>query len=310
MNILTLTINPAIDKSSAVSTVTPDKKLRCDKPVYEPGGGGINVTKALKEMGEDSLALFLAGGPTGALLDHLMQQSGVSYRLLETQEWTRENLLVIDKTTGQEYKFIMPGPGIREEEWKLIFKELNQFQPAPAYLIASGSLPEGVPVDFYGQLAEWSKQKGVRLIVDTFGIALTKALEKGVFLIKPNLRELAALSGKESITAEEEIKAARDLIGRGACEIVVVSLGARGALMVSRQHTEYVVPPTVRQKSTVGAGDSMVAGMVYALHQNWPLFDVIKYGVAAGTAATMTSGSELCKKEDIGWIFKWLKQKN
>lgn len=280
--------------------------MRCQRPVYEPGGGGINVSKALKIMGAPSQAFFLGGGPTGVLLEHLIQQSGIGYRMIETEDWTRENLLIIDQSTGQEYKFIMPGPRILLKEWKNCMNEILSLQQRPEFVILSGSLPLGVPDNAYIPLVQWANEHKVKIILDTSGPALAETLREGVFLIKPNLSEMAALAGVETITANEEAEIAKGFIADKKCKIVVVSLGARGALMVSEKGTEYVVPPTVPQQSSVGAGDSMVAGMVYALSQNWDYSNVLRYGVAAGTAATMTAGTELCRKEDVDRIFKWL----
>ncbi len=306
MNIVTLTLNPAIDKSSSVDRVIPGKKLRCRRPVFEPGGGGINVSKALKILGAPSLAFFLAGGPTGVLLEHLIKQSGLKFRMIETEDWTRENLLIIDQSTEQEYKFIMPGPQVSLKEWGNCLDEIRLLQPRPEFLVLSGSLPLGIPDTAYAELAKWAHEYDIRIILDTSGPALSETLKEGVFLIKPNLSEMAALAGLEKITANEEVEIAKEFIVDRKCEIVVISLGARGALLVSEKNTEYVVPPTVHQRSSVGAGDSMVAGMVYALTHKWDYSKVLKYGVAAGTAATMTSGSELCRKEDVDWIFNWL----
>lgn len=306
MDIVTLTLNPAIDKSSTVTHIVPGKKLRCERPVYEPGGGGINVSKALHILGASSLTVFMAGGPTGVLLEHLVRQASLNYQFIETEDWTRENLLIIDHSSGQEYKFIMPGPQILLNEWRTCSDAVHSIRPKPKYLVASGSLPVGIPENAYADLAKWAHDQDIRLILDTSGPALTEALKEGVFLIKPNLGEMALLAGLESISASEEEKVANDLISEKSCEIVVVSLGARGAMMASKKGIDYVVPPTVHQRSTVGAGDSMVAGLVLALSQNWGYSAVLKLGVAAGTAATMTSGSELCRKKDVDWIFKWL----
>lgn len=202
----------------------------------------------------------------------------------------------------------MPGPNINEEEWRQCLDKLEKLPPedVPAYVVASGSLPPGVPIDFYLRLAEVAHKKDFRLIVDTSGEALLKAAGEGVYLLKPNLGELAALAGKEKISALEQEEIARQVLDQGKCKVLVVSLGPRGAMLASGEGIKYVAPPTVPQQSAVGAGDSMVAGMVLALLNGWSLEDVVRYGVAAGTASTMTPGSELCRKEDTETIYKWL----
>lgn len=308
--IITITLNPALDKSTKVGHVIPEKKLRCHEPVFEPGGGGLNVSRAIKKLGGDSCAWFLAGGPPGEVLEKLLQEEGVNTWVVKTKNWSRENLMVMETATGNQYRFGMPGPKTYEEEWKQCLDKLQQLPPeeVPAYVVASGSLPPGVPLDFYKQLAEVAHQKQFRLIVDTSGEALIKAAGEGVYLLKPNLGELAALAGKDEISALEQEEIAQKVIAEGKCKVLVVSLGPRGAMLASEEGISYVVPPTVPQKSAVGAGDSMVAGIVLSLLQGNTLDDVIRYGVAAGTAATMTPGSELCRKEDTEEIYRWLQE--
>ncbi|MFD2245052.1 1-phosphofructokinase family hexose kinase [Pontibacter ruber] len=307
--ILTITLNPALDKSTHINRVLPEKKLRCAEPVYEPGGGGINVSRAVKKLGGESCAWLLAGGPAGERLCELLRKEGVEYWAGQTKSWTRENLMVKEDSTGDQFRFGMPGQQTEEQEWKQVIEKLEQLKELPEYVVASGSLPPGVPDDFYLQLAVIAHKRGFRLIVDTSGEALIKAAGEGLYLIKPNLGELAKLAGKEHISALEQEKIAMQVLDEGKCKVLVVSLGPRGAMLASKETgILYVAPPTVKQESAVGAGDSMVAGMVMSLLKGWPLEDVIRYGVAAGTAATMTPGSELCRKEDTEEIYKWLQE--
>ncbi len=307
--VITITLNPALDKSTHVSHVLPEKKMRCDQPVFEPGGGGINVSRAIKKLGGSSCAWFLEGGPTGQKLCELLKDEGIDYWTVKTKNWSRENLMVMEDSTGSQYRFGMPGPETFEEEWKQCLDKLAEMQQneLPKYVIASGSLPPGVPDDFYLQLAAIANKRGFRLIVDTSGDALLKAAGEGVYLLKPNLGELAALAGKDKISAMEQEEIAKQVLNEGKCQVLVVSLGPRGAMLASKENgITYVVPPTVPQQSAVGAGDSMVAGMVMSLVKGCSLDEVVRYGVAAGTAATMTPGSELCRKDDTEKIYKWL----
>jgi len=308
MKIVTLTINPAVDKSTYVDSILPEHKLRCDAPVFEPGGGGINVSRAIKRMGGDSLAYYLAGGSTGNVLSQLLDAEGLMHVPIPSVKWTRENFAVTERTTDQQFRFGMPGSIIPEEEWRYSLIKLEKTNPVPEYIVASGSLPRGVPEDYYARVATIAKTMGAKLILDTSGGALKQAAGIGVYLLKPNASELANLAGKEHMEEHEKEKFARELVEDGMCEVMVVSLGAKGAMLVTKDQVEYVTPPDIKPKSTVGAGDSMVAGIVYTLSQGWPLSEVIKYGVAAGTATSMTPGSELCKIEDIEEIYNWLKQ--
>jgi 6-phosphofructokinase 2 len=305
--ILTITINPALDKSTHVKRLLPEKKLRCDEPSYEPGGGGVNVSRAIRKLGGTSCAWLLSGGPAGERLGELLQEEGVEYWAGQTKSWTRENLMVMEDSTGDQFRFGMPGPEIQEMEWQQVLDKLDSLEKFPEYVVASGSLAPGVPDDFYYQMAVIAHKRNFRLIVDTSGDALIKAAGEGLYLIKPNLGELAKLAGKDHISATEQEEFAMKVLEEGKCKVLVVSLGPRGAMLASKETgIQYVVPPTVKQQSAVGAGDSMVAGMVMSLLKGCPLEEVVRYGVAAGTAATMTPGSELCRKDDTEMTYDWL----
>lgn len=304
MKIVTLTLSPALDKSTSIQTLEPESKLRCDWPLYQPGGGGINVARVIRRLGGEAIAVFAAGGPTGAFLTNLLQDEGIPNQPIPTEGWTRENLTVFVKSIQRQYRFVMPGADIQVSECNAFLEYVKQ--ESPNWIIASGSLPKGTPEDFFAQLSVIAKARHARLIVDTSGVALKKALDTGVYLLKPNLRELGELTGKGEIHQEDQESAALGLIESGKCEIVVVSLGARGAMLASKAGIYHVTPPTVMVKSTVGAGDSMVAGLVWGLSQGWSHDQVLKYGVACGTATTMNVGTELCHKHDIENIFKIL----
>jgi 6-phosphofructokinase 2 len=307
--IITITMNPALDKSTYANRVQPERKIRCSKPTYEPGGGGVNVSRAIKKLGGDSCAWLLSGGPSGERLCELLKEEGVKFDPIKTQNWTRENLMVMEENSGNQYRFGMPGPEVYEKEWKQCLEKLENIpdDKLPQYVVASGSLPPGVPNDFYLQVAEIANRRKFRLIVDTSGEALLKAAGEGVYLLKPNLNELAALAGKEEVSVMEQEQLAQQILEDGKCQVLVVSMGPRGAMVASKEEgISYIVSPAVRQQSAVGAGDSMVGGMVLSLIKSCSLEDVVRYGVAAGTAATMTPGSDLCRKEDTEKIFQWL----
>ena len=308
--IVTLTLNPALDKSTETVRLMPDEKLRCDPPRWEPGGGGINVSRAIKFLGGDSLCIYLAGGPSGAKMEELLQEEGINQQRIPGKEATRENMVVYEKSTRRQYRFGMPGAKVTEEELEACLEAVRKLPEGVEYLVASGSLPTGAPDDFYGKIARIAHDKGFKLAIDTSGSALTHAAEQGVCLLKPNLSELSSLAGKEQINAMEQEEIAHEVISKGKAKMLAVSLGPRGAMLATNDLIEYVVPPTVKQLSTVGAGDSMVAGMVLSLSRGDSLQDMIRWGVAAGTAATMTPGSELCRRQDVEEIYKWLKEKS
>jgi 6-phosphofructokinase 2 len=304
--IVTLTINPALDESSSVNRIVPDNKLRCDTPTYEAGGGGINVAKAIHRLGGSPVAVFTIGGPTGQRLHKLVKGEGVETIVIETKQWTRENFHILETSTGFQYRFGMPGTEMMPTEVRSVLETLQEFDPKPSYIIASGSLPPGVPEDFYGQIAAIAQKQGARFIADTSGDALKYATEKGVFMLKPNILELSQLVGVDKLELDEVDDAARALIIRGQCEVVVVSMGAMGAVLVTEDQVEHIPAPPVQPKSTVGAGDSMVAGIVWTLSQGKSLREAVRMGVACGSAATMNSGSELFKMQDVNRLMDWL----
>lgn len=306
MKIVTLTINSALDISTAVDKLRPEIKLRCEAPRYDPGGGGINVARVIKRLGDEALAVFQSSGSAGAMIEKLLREEGVPFQTVHTQAWTRESVTVFDKASSQQYRFVMPGPTLTASECNSFLKTVEGLSPRPEILVASGSLPPGAPDSFYADLAGLCKQLGCKFVVDASGPSLVKAVEAGVFMIKPNLGELAILTGKKEVTHEDQESVAMQLIESGKCEIVVVSLGARGAMLASGAGIEYVSPPTVAVKSTVGAGDSMVAGMVLAVQKGMNYLEILRYGVACGTATTMNPGTSLCKLDDVERIFALL----
>ena len=306
--IITVTFNPAIDKLSSVPVLIPEKKLKCSAPVFEAGGGGVNVARAIKKLGGHAVALYLAGGHTGKLFTHMLMDEHVESIVTETLGYTRENLIMLETASNQQYRFGMPGPHISEPEWQDCLKNINQM-PGVEYIVASGSLPPGVPTDIFARIACIARQKNARMIVDTSGEALKQAVQEGVFLIKPNLGELSSLAGKDELGLESVDDVAMEVIASGKCEVVVVSMGPTGAMLVTKDLVKQIIPPPVRIKSTVGAGDCMVAGIVLQLAANKELTEAVQYGVACGTAATMNPGTELCSKEDAELLFRIIQEK-
>lgn len=302
-SIVTVTINPTIDKSTTVRALVPEKKLQCSAPVLEPGGGGINVARAIKKLGGDAVAIFLSGGYNGTLLQQLLLDEGVQAKPVEIANATRENIIVLDTATNLQYRLGMPGPEIAEDEWQNCLKAIEEIKDID-FLVASGSLSPGVPVDIFARIAAIAKKKNAKLILDTSDEALKLAIEQGAYLIKPNLGELAFLAGKEELDPGAVIDIAREIIGKKCCEVIMVSMGAAGAMVITKDMARQINAPSVKKKSTVGAGDSMVAGIVISLSKGMSLLDAVRYGVASGTAATMNPGTQLCKLEDAEKLYK------
>jgi 6-phosphofructokinase 2 len=305
--IVTLTVNPALDKSTHFKGLIAEQKIRCAEPRFDAGGGGINVSKAISRLGGASLAIFTSGGPLGVMLEELVAKESIPLHAIPVQTWTRESFVAVDDNTNSQYRFGFTGGEITDEEEQAVLNALANLKSE--FIVASGSLNEGLSTDFYQKVAQIAKQSGAKLIVDTSGEALEKVLETGAYLIKPNVGELAKLIGVERLEMEEVNEAAKEIIAKGGAEIVVVSLGPQGAVLVTKDSYEFVPAPNVAKKSTVGAGDSMVGGMVWALSQNKSMKEVIRWGVACGSAATMNEGTQLFKGPDAQRLFDWLKDK-
>jgi 6-phosphofructokinase 2 len=301
--IITITFSPCIDKSTSVASLMPEKKLKCAAPKSEPGGGGINVARVIKKLGGNATAIYPAGGYTGKFFDRLLADENIPAITIESQNETRENIIILDESTNQQYRFGMPGTELKENEWTRIIKAAEEMKDVE-FIVASGSLPPGVPLDIYARLAVIAKKKNAKFVADTSGEALKYAADEGVYLLKPNLAELASLAGKNYLKPDDIVYAAKQIIEKGDCEVVVVSMGADGALLVTKDIIKTFTPPSVERKSTVGAGDSMVAGIVFSLSNKKSLEESVRYGVACGTAATMNPGTELCRPEDAEKIYK------
>ena len=303
LSIVTLTMNPAVDESTSVPYVLPDRKLRCQAPTYEPGGGGINVARAIRKLGGDALACFPVAGPAGELLKRLLDAEGLRCAPMPVNGWTRENLNVLEEVSGRQFRFCMPGAALGDHEWPIFLDWVRQLRPAPDFLVASGSLPPGVPVDFYARLAGVGRQIGSRVVLDTSGAPLARAVEEGVYLLKPSLQEFQTLMGEPEGDESHLASLAADVVKRGWCEILVLSLGAGGALWVTASERERLASPAVRVKSSVGAGDSMVGGIVLSLARGRAVGEAVRFGVAAGAAAVMNPGTALCRREDVDRLY-------
>lgn len=304
MRIVTLTLNPALDKSTKTEQLVPEKKLRCENPRFDAGGGGINVSKGIARLGGSSTAVFPAGGANGKKLIDLLDAEGISSKTVEIAGETRENFSILETSTNFQYRFTTAGSELSVAAAAQLLQVVEKLNPD--FLVASGSLPPGLPAEFFEQVAHFSKKIGAKFLLDTSGAALQAAADEGLFLLKPNLQELSALVGSPELAMNQVDDAALEIIRLGKCEVVVVSLGAQGALVVSRDVLEHIPAPPVQKKSTVGAGDSMVSGMVWALGEGLSFSEMAKMGVACGSAATMNEGTQLFHRTDALRLKDWI----
>lgn len=300
--IVTLTMNPALDISTSTEAVVPTDKLRCGPPRYDPGGGGINVARVVRTLGGDVAAVFPAGGASGQAFHDLLDREGVMHEMVPIRETTRESFTVDERRTGQQYRFVLPGPKIFEAEQQACLDRLADAARGAQYIVGSGSLASGVGPDFYARVGEVAHVSGARFILDTSGEALRHA-GQGVHLVKPSIRELRELVGSDLTKEAEQIGAARRLIEEGRAEVVVVSLGGQGALLVTIDSSERFLPIKVTLRSAVGAGDAMVAAITLALVRGLSLSKAVRFGMAAGAATLMTPGTELCRRDDVERLY-------
>jgi 6-phosphofructokinase 2 len=298
-DIATITINPAIDIFVNVARVESIKKLRCSAPKRDPGGGGINVARVAHRLGGSVAAIYPVGGAIGKLLQRLVEREGIDSVTTPSHVETRENFTAYEEETGEQYRFVLPGSALHKAEWEACLDKLAGLAEPPKIVVASGSIPPGVPDDFFAQVARRAKTLGAKMVLDTSGAALKAALGEGVSLIKPNLVELSDFVGKPLDTDAERIAAARTLIATKCVETVALTLGKDGALLVTATEAWRSEPMEIEVVSTVGAGDSFLGGLVAALAAGEPLDEAFRMGVAAGTAAVMSTGTELCHEADV-----------
>ncbi|EPC0868491.1 6-phosphofructokinase II [Escherichia coli] len=320
VRIYTLTLAPSLDSATITPQIYPEGKLRCTAPVFEPGGGGINVARAIAHLGGSATAIFPAGGATGEHLVSLLADENVPVATVEAKDWTRQNLHVHVEAkdwtrqnlhvhveaSGEQYRFVMPGAALNEDEFRQLEEQVLEIESG-AILVISGSLPPGVKLEKLTQLISAAQNQGIRCIIDSSGEALSAALAIGnIELVKPNQKELSALVNRELTQPDDVRKAAQEIVNSGKAKRVVVSLGPQGALGVDSENCIQVVPPPVKSQSTVGAGDSMVGAMTLKLAENASLEEMVRFGVAAGSAATLNQGTRLCSHDDTQKIYAYL----
>ena len=306
VEIVTLTLNPAVDVSTAVDRVVDTHKLRCDAARRYPGGGGLNVARVIQRLDgrePSCLALYLAGGASGNLLEQMLAAERVASRRLRIAGETRENFSVTERSTGREFRFVLPGPQIGAEEWSGMLAVLDALMPAPRYLVLSGSLPPGLPPKAYADLARYANHRGTRVVLDTSGLPLALALDAGVYLVKPSLGELAALEERPLADEAAWLAAARRLVEDRRSQVVALTLGERGALLVSSEETIRVKALPVPVSSATGAGDSFLAGLLVALRRGDPLRDAARLAQAAASATLLSSGTALCDVDEVKRLY-------
>lgn len=289
--VTTLCVNPTIDVSLEVDTFVPNHKILATDQRRDPGGGGVNVARSLKRLGGSCDAVITTGGALGAELEERLGTERVTVGAVRISEDTRESVTIHDHNSQVEYRVVLPGPRLNGNELALIKTTLVESKAD--FFVLSGRLNTGVPPDWYRQCQEALQPRNV--VVDCAMPALADSVRGPATLIKPSLRELESLVGTPLRTSTEIVDAAQDVLATGDVASLLISLGSTGAVLVSRNGSPwwYATPPIAAVESTVGCGDAMVAGVVHFLRIGRELTDAVRFGVAAGSAAALTSGTTL-----------------
>jgi 6-phosphofructokinase 2 len=267
--------------------------------VAQARSGGINVARVAHRLGGDVAAIYPTGGAIGKLLQRLVEREGIDSLVTPSHAETRENFTAFEQDSGEQYRFVLPGSPLHRAEWEAVLDRLATLPDRPQFVVASGSVPPGVPEDFFARVARQAKALGARCVIDTSGAAMEAALAEGVALIKPNLVELADLVGMPLASDTERIAACRKLAAGGRAQMVALTLGEDGALLVTADHAWRAQPMHIEVVSTVGAGDSFLGGLVATLAAGRPPEHAFRVAMAAASAAVMSPGTELCREEDV-----------
>jgi 6-phosphofructokinase 2 len=298
--ILTLTLNPALDMASTVPMMVPDEKLRCTVPQFDPGGGGINVARAVHALGGDALALVALGGLTGDRLADLLRADGIMFLGITGPGETRESLTVTEEATGRQYRFMLPGPVWSREDQERVFMLLRVTGKPGGIAVLSGSQPPGVPAEFPAQLA--AAMTGMKVVLDTSGKPLIEAVTHPIpdlDLLRMDGEEAEAMAGRRLVSRSDTADYAESLVRRGVARQVIIARGADGSVLVEDGKRLFAKAPKVKVVSKVGAGDSFVGGFVLASARGQPVEEALALGVAAAAAAVMTEATDLCRTEDV-----------
>lgn len=295
--IYTITLNPALDRTIWIDRIRDDVANRILEEKSYAGGKSVDVSKVLKNFGVDNIAMGFVGGFAGRELEGRLLNEGIQSDFVRVSGETRTNIIIHEKETGRQLSFNARGPEIRPSEIMQLIEHL-EISPCPSMVTIGGSLPPGVSPEIYRKIISLVKRCQARVFLDVDGEALKVGIRARPNVIKPNIHELSELVGKELNGRDEVLAAAREINHQGV-EIVLVSMGSRGILLVTEGREYHAIPPKVEVLGTIGAGDSSVAGFIYGLSRGKDLKECLIYAAAAGTATTLSHGTALCQKEDF-----------
>jgi len=304
--IATITLNPSMDEHISVPRLIIDEANRWSHLNRYAGGKGIDVSRAVHEMGGKTTAYGFIGGPVGRGVEILLDEEGVPFSFTPIRQETRTNFIINDTTTSHQTRIDAPGPRISTKELERFHRKLRQVYPDTDLIVASGSVPPGPPANIYYEIILEAKSHGINTILDTAGQWLEAGIKAKPCLIKPNVHEAEMLLGTKLASEDAIIKAARQLVDTGI-EVVVISRGKDGLIAATKDNIVKAISPSVKVKSAIGAGDCAVAGLALKLAQGEPLIEACRLAAAMGTAAVLTPGTALCRKADVEKLLPQIK---
>jgi 6-phosphofructokinase 2 len=296
--IATVTLNPSLDRTVTVEELVVDEANRWTSLRRDPGGKGINVSRVIHELGGETVAYGLIGGIDGEALKHLLKQHEVPFDFTSIKGEIRSNFIITDLKTRRQTRIDAPGPHISRDELGKLIDKITRIKPKPDFLVFAGSVPPGVPDDIYRQLIEEARKSGIKTVLDSDNKWLKEGIRAKPNVIKPNVHEAEELLEVHLRDEAAIIEAVKALITKGI-EVAAISRGKDGLIVANGEKILKVIPPQVEVRSTVGAGDSTIAGLVLKLSQGHGIEEASRWAAAAGTAATLTPGTELCRREDV-----------
>lgn len=310
MTILTVTLNPAIDLTTATPRLAPHEKLRCGEPRYAAGGGGINVSRAIARLGGRSTPFAAIGGATGAMFRAMVEAEGLRPVWFDGPGMTRQNVSVLEEERHQQFRFVFPGPEWDAAMCEAALAALGEAVASMRYVVASGSLPPGVPDDFYDRLGLIAEKAGARLILDASGGALAEAGEASGFLpylwIMDNA-EASQIAGRPLPTMEALEAFALELGEKRPASVLIVTFADGGAVAVSAEGVYKGRPPKVEVVSKIGAGDSFVAGLTVRLTEGWSVADAVAYAMAAAASTVSQPATALSDRAQTDRYFAMIR---
>ncbi len=296
--IATLTLNPCLDEYIIVDGLLVDETNRWTRRMQYAGGKAIDVSRATKEMDGVTIAYGFIGGDNGRRVEILLDEEGVLFSFTPIKNETRTNFIIVDKQTKYQTLIGAPGPRVSKKELERLCKKLKEIRPNPDMLVIGGSATPGAPEDIYYRIITDAKSRGIKTVLDVADNWLLEGIKAKPYMIKPNIHEAEKLLGRSLPDEESVVDAARELLDMGI-EVVLISRGSEGLIAASKGNIYKVIPPKVRVRSAVGAGDCTVAGFALRLSHNEPLIEACRLGGAMGAAAVLTPGTELCRRSDV-----------